>query len=165
MKIILTKAASKELDKGTCRWMSPKSRPFAAFTLVEVVVATAIFALVAGAMINAMILTQYSTQAARNRVVAMNLITSRIEDLGTWTDATMRSMVNGGGGTTNLVETSIPSVVTDVSFGAGFQNRNTTISSTQNYYQVTVQVNWNERAMGASRSRTESVTTYVFPTQ
>lgn len=163
MKTLLTKIKIKEMDKGTRCWMPLKSKPFAAFTLVEVVVATAVFALVAGAMINALILTQYSTQAARSRIIAMNLISSRIEDIGTWSDVNMRSMVNGGGGTTNIVENSV--AISDAAFAAGFQSRNTTISSTQNYYAVTVQVNWNERAMGSSRSRSDSVTTYVLPTQ
>ena len=140
-------------------------KTYSAFTFVEVMTATAVLALLAGAMINALVIAQYSTQAARNRIIAFNLILARTEEIGTWSETTMRSLVNGAGGTTNIVETSLPSIVNDMIFASRFQNRKSTISTNQNFYTVTVQINWNEKALGLDRAMTESGTTYILPTQ
>src|SRR3989338_4508555 len=126
-------------------------KTYSAFTFVEVMTATAVLALLAGAMINALVIAQYSTQAARNRIIAFNLILARTEEIGTWSETTMRSLVNGAGGTTNIVETSLPSIVNDMIFASRFQNRKSTISTNQNFYTVTVQINWNEKALGLDR--------------
>ncbi len=152
-------------QRGCPESRRPRRRAENGFTLVEVVVATAVFAMVAGAIISALIINQYSVQAARNRIVAFNLITSQLENIGTWSAPSMQSMVNGAGGITNIVDT-IPTVsIADPVFASGFQSRTTTIASTQNFYMVTVQINWTEKALGGYRSMSDSATTYVLPTQ
>ncbi len=136
-----------------------------AFTLVEVMVAVALSAMLAGGLIGVLILSQYSTQAARHRSIAVDLISSRLEDIATWPDTTMQGLVNGGGGSTSLVETTLSYPITDINFKNGFQNRTTTFTKTQNCYQVSVQVSWNERSVGSQRTMLESSSTYILPTQ
>ncbi len=133
------------------------------FTLVEVMISVGVFAVVAGAMISTLLIGQYSTQAARNRNIANNLISTQIENVGTWTEATIRGMVNAGGGTASVNETKVPSVVTDPVFASGFQSRITTITPKENYFLVTVEVKWRQKVHGASRIMTETGATYVFP--
>lgn len=152
-------------DSSKSRFSLKATKKQIGFTFVEVMVATAVLALAAGAMINALVIAQYSTQAARNRIIAFNLITARTEEIATWSETTMRSLVNGAGGTTNLVESTVPSVVTDPLFASRFQNRTSTITTNQNFYTVTVQIKWNEKALGLDRAMTESATTYILPTQ
>jgi prepilin-type N-terminal cleavage/methylation domain-containing protein len=153
----------KNIKKSSLTWRLRKARQSKAFTLVEVTIATAIFAMTAGAIINSMLLAKYSTQLARSRAVAYNLISSRSEEVTTWSELVLRDMVNSGSNV--IVETSAPNIILNNAFRNGFVSRTTTITTNQNMFLVRIQVQWTQPAMGSTRTMSESASTIVYPSE
>ncbi|MBV9463870.1 MAG: prepilin-type N-terminal cleavage/methylation domain-containing protein [Verrucomicrobiae bacterium] len=119
-------------------------------TLVEVMICLAILGFALGGLVSAAIGAKYLLNASKNQQMAWTLITSREEEIKTWTEAYLETLVNTNQVTLLESNQDLQSrgLLSDPAMRNAVIDRSTDIVRTNNLYAMTIQVRFHQNHRG-----------------